>query len=575
MRLKSIRALAFCSTALLAVPAAAAAAPSSATATYNAIVQGAYNAQWKANPTFATATGVHTYDAELDDVSAAAVARDIARLKDTAAKLRAVDGSKLPAMDRDDRDVLLGQIDGQLLREETLQTWRHDPGNYVNLLTYAVFELIERDFSPLETRMKDAIARENKMPAMLAEAKKNLVNMPPVFIDMALQNLDGGISFLSNDAPAAFKDVKDAALQKQLADSTKAVVAAAKDFKAWLIAQKPNAHGSFVLGRANLQRLLASDLVDVPVEKVLAAGEAQYAKDHAAYLETAKLIDPKKPSDALAKVEVDHPDAAHLTSTAQDGLENLQHFITEHHILDLPSQMLPTVAETPPFARAVIFGQLDPPGPLETHATKAYYFITPPDPKSPPAKQAELLAYWNRPMLQNLTVHEALPGHFTQYLFQRANPNWPLQRKMAGSYTTTEGWAHYSEQMMQEQGVSAGDPKFRLTQLQDALLRDCRLIVSIKMHTGIMTLEQATQMMQTQCFQPASVAPGEAKRGTNDPGYYSYTVGKLEILKLRADAEKKEGKAFNLGKFHDAFMNSGLVPVAIIRREIGVEGSAL
>src|SRR5262249_22525737 len=152
-----------------------------------------------------------------------------------------------------------------------------DPGNYVNLLTYAVFEMIERDFSPLETRMKAAIARENKMPAMLAEAKKNLVDMPPVYIDMALQNLDGGISFLSDDAPAAFKDVKDVALQKQLADSTKAVVAAAKDFKAWLIAQKPKAHGSFVYGRANLQRLMASDLIDVPVEKVLAAGEAQYA----------------------------------------------------------------------------------------------------------------------------------------------------------------------------------------------------------------------------------------------------------------------------------------------------------
>ena len=347
---------------------------------------------------------------------------DITRLKDTAAKLKAIDGSKLSQMDRDDRDVLLGVIDGQLLQEETLQTWRHDPGNYVGLLTYAIYGLIERDFAALDTRMKDVIARENAMPAMLAEAKKNLADMPPVFVEVALQNLDGGISFLSKDAPEAFKDVKDAGLQKQLADSTKATVDAANDFKAWLTAQKPNAHGSFVLGRANLQRLLASDLVDVPVEKVLAAGEAQFAKDHAAYLETEKLVDPKNSMQALSEIEKDHPaDTAQLLNAAQGDLKQLQSFIEQHHIVDLPSQQLPVVAETPPFARAVIFGQTDAPGALEAHATKVYYFITPPDPKSSPAKQAELLAYWNRPMLQNLTVHELLPGHFTQYPVQHAN----------------------------------------------------------------------------------------------------------------------------------------------------------
>ncbi len=573
MHLKSI--LAFCSTALLAVMSGADAAPSAATTAYNAIVQDYFNAQWKAHPASATATGVHTYDADLDDVSAAGVAKEIARLKDTTAKLRAIDGTQLPAMDRDDRDVLLGAIDGQLLQEETVQTWRHDPGNYVNLLTSAAFGLIERDFAPLPDRMKNAIAREMRMPAMLAEARKNLADMPPVFIDVALDNLDGGISFLSKDVPDAFKGVNDAALQKKLAESTKAATDAAKDFKAWLTAQKPGAHGSFVLGRANLQRLLKSDLVDVPVEQVLAAGEAQLASDRAAYLETEKLIDPKNPSNAMAEVESDHPDAAHLVSTAREGLEGLQAFIAQHRVLTLPSQQLPVVAETPPFARAVIFGQTDAPGALETHATKAYYFVTPPEPTWPATRQDKLLSYFNRAFLQNLSVHEALPGHFTQYLFQHANPGWPLARKMAQSYTTTEGWAHYSEQMMLEQGLSRGDAKARLAQLNDALLRDCRLIGSIKMHTGQITLAQDIDMLEKQCFQSPAVAPGEAKRGTNDPGYYSYTLGKLEILKLRADAQKKAGKSFDLTKFHDQFMNAGLVPVSIIRREMGVEGSAL
>lgn len=572
MTLKTIRALAVCSAAL-AIPAAAQGA--SATDTYNGIVKAYFEAQWQAHPASATATGVHQYDDRLDDVSAAGFAKEIARLKDTVAKLRAIDGAKLSQADRDDRDVLLGEIDGQLLQDETLQSWKHDPGNYVNLLTYAAFGLMERDFAPLPTRMKDTIARETAMPAMLAAAKTNLTDMPPVYIDIALDNLDGGIAFLSKDVPAAFQAVKDPALQKQLADSTKAAVAAAKDFKAWLVAQKPKAHGSFVLGRANLQRLLASDLVDVPVEKVLAAGEAQFAKDRADYLATEKLIDPKNPQHAMAEVEADHPDAAHLIETARDGLVKLQKFIEDHKILTLPSQQLPVVAETPPFARAVIFGQTDAPGALETHATKAYYFITPPEPTWPKARQEKLLSYFNRSFLQNLSVHEALPGHFTQYLFQHANPGWSLVRKMAQSYTTTEGWAHYSEQMMIEQGLSKGDAKVHLTQINDALLRDCRLIASIKMHTGAMTLQQATDMFQHQCFQSPAVAPGEAKRGTSDPGYYSYTLGKLEILKLRADAMKQEGKAFNLTKFHDQFMNSGLVPVSIIRREMGVKGASL
>ncbi|HEY2034362.1 MAG TPA: DUF885 domain-containing protein [Rhizomicrobium sp.] len=572
MRLKTIHALMLCSAALAS---SAHAVPSSATASYQAVVKDYFDTQWKLHPTAATGTGLHTWDDQLDDVSAAEHAKEAALLKGFKAKLQAIDGAKLSLTDRDDRDVLGGEIDRTLLEDETIQLWRHDPSTYVNLLTYAAFQLIERDFAPLSERMKNTIAREKLFPAMLAEGKKNLTDMPPVFIDVAMDNLDGGIAFLSKDVPDAFKDVKDPALQKELADSTKAAVAAAKDFKAWLVAQKPNAHGSFVLGRETLQKLLASDLVDMPVEKVLAAGEAQLAKDRAAYIATENLVDSKNPDKAMDEVEADHPDAAHLIETARAGLANIQSYIMQHHIVTLPPDMLPVVAPTPPFARAVIFGQTDAPGALETHATKAYYFITPPEPTWPKARQDKLLSYFNRSFLQNLTVHESLPGHFTQYLYLHANPGWSLVRKTAGSYTTTEGWAHYSEQMMLDEGLGNGDPKFRLAQLNDALLRDCRLIGSIKMHTGQITMEQDVEMMEKQCFQSPAVAPGEAKRGTSDPGYYSYTLGKLEILKLRADAQKQEGANFNLTKFHDAFMNSGLVPVSIIRKEMGVEGSSL
>jgi hypothetical protein len=564
--------LALC--ALLAsVTAAQAAKPA---AKLSALVATYYDGLWKASPVTATQAGLHAWDSQLDDVSAAAHAREAARLKSIVIALQALNGVALSLHDRDDRDVVAAHIDGSLLEEITVQQWRHNPATYVDLLTTAIYSLIERDFAPLSARMASVIAREALVPAMLAEAKKNLTNMPPVFIDIALENLDGAVGFLTNDVPVAFTAVKESSLRARLAQSTKAALAACADYRAFLIAQKPAAHGSFVLGRTAMQRLLASDMVTVPVERVLAAGRAQLAKDHATFLATEKLIDPKDPAGALKMIEADHPDAAHLIPTARAALPSLRAFIEAHHIVDLPSPMMPTVGETPPFARALIFGELDPPGPLEAHATQAYFFITPPDPKSSAAAQSTFLEYWNKPVLQNLAVHEALPGHFTQYLYLHANPTWSIVRKMAQSYTATEGWAHYSEQMMLDEGLGAGDPKLRLAQLQDALLRDCRLIAAIGMHTQGMSLAQATDMMQTQCFQPPDVAPKEARRGTSDPGYYSYTLGKLEILKLRADVQAAEGKSFTLAHFHDRFLSAGLVPIAVIRREIlGKDAPAL
>jgi uncharacterized protein (DUF885 family) len=558
--------------ALLCAQAAWAGAPSR----FAGLVQEYYAGEFQASPTAATATGVHDYDGRLDDVSAAAHARNVTRLLSVLTRLRGLNVVRLLPMERDDRDVLAAEIDRELLEEQAIQHWKHDPAIYVDLLMGGVFALIERDFAPLPQRMASVIARENAAPAMLAQARTNLAGMPGVFVDIALENLDGAASFLKDEVPDAFAPVKDPALRAQFAASTKAALAAVADFKTFLTAAKPKATASFVLGPDVLQRLLASDLVNVPYGRVLAAGQAQLDKDRAAFLETERRVDPAKPEAALGLVEKDHPDAAHLISTARGQLEMLQKFIEDHQILDLPSTSLPAVTETPPFSRAMIFGALDSPGPLETHATKAYYFITPPDAKAPAAEQATYLEYFNRPLLQNLSVHEALPGHYTQYLFMHANPDWSMVRKTAQSYTATEGWAHYTEQMMLDEGLSQGDPKARLAQLQDALLRDCRLVASISMHTGKMTLDEATRMMKESCFQPDSVAYKEARRGTADPGYYSYTLGKLEILKLREDLRKQEGKDFSLARFHDSFLNAGLVPISVIRREIlGKDGPVL
>ena len=558
---------------LLAVCAGAASAE---TPSLKSISESYFAENAKASPSWATSMGWHQYDSRLDDVTPAAHKAAIKREKDALAAIAALDEAKLTPMERDDRAIFSAWLKGQLLEDETIQMWRRNPDQYVGLALGAVNGLVDRAFAPQQERLKLVIARENAIPKMLRDAQVLLSDVPPVYIDIALENLEGAVQFLKVNIPDAFPEVKDAQLKAELAASTKKSVAAFEAYRAALEKMKPNAHGQFALGREKFIGILQSDLIDATPEQVLAAGEAQLAKDRAAFDEVSKQIDPAHPEKALDDIGADHPSAQELIPTARDQLAGLRQFIIDHHIITLPYPLLPEVRETPEFQRAVVFGEMDWPGPFETRATESYYSITPPDAKESPEEQEKFLRLWSRALLQNLSVHEALPGHFTQGLYLKAHTEWSMIRKAIQSYTATEGWAHYTEQMMLDEGLSAGDPKAKLAQLSDALLRDCRLVDSVKMHVQGMSLEDAVKTMKESCAVPDSEAFKEARRGVSDPGYFSYTVGKLEILKLRDDVKAKEGTNFSLQSFHDRFLGAGLIPINIIRREIlGQDGPSL
>ncbi len=534
-----------------------------------------YTADWAAHPVTATALGKHAGDAKLDDVTAAAFAANTARLHAMQTRLAAIDPAKLTVTERDDRDVLLGEIDRTLLQDEDLQSWRHDPNVYVGLASSAVFPLMARDVAPIADRLHNVIAREAAIPAMLTVARSNLTAMPPIFVEVALENAEGAADFFAHDVPLAFATGGTPAARAALHTASANAARALQDFHTWLLAAEKTANGDFRLGTQRLQRMLASDLIPMTPAQVLAAGNAQLARDRTDFLATAKTIDPASPEAALAVLDRDHPTAATLVPTAQSQLADLRRFVVSHKIVTLPSTDLPKVIETPAFARALFTAALDQPGIFDTRGRQAFYYVTPPDAKTSAAEQDKFLAIFDRAILQNISVHEAMPGHFVQYLYQQANPNRSLVRLLAGSYATTEGWAHYTEQMMLDQGLGNHDAKQHLAQLQDALLRDCRLVAAISMHTGTMTLAQATTLMEKTCFQPKAEAYREARRGTSDPGYFSYTLGKLMILKLRADVQAADGSRFTLAHFHDRFLAAGLVPVPIIRREmLGHDGAA-
>jgi uncharacterized protein (DUF885 family) len=427
--------------------------------------------------------------------------------------------------------------------------------------------MIKREFAPAETRLRHLMAREKLMPAALAEARRNLENPARIYTEIAIEQADGNRGFFKDVVPAAFASVEDQALLAEFKKTNDAVVAALGEYKAWLqndLLKRSN--GTFALGAETYQKKLAADeMIRVPIDVLLAVAEQDLRRNQAAFAETAKKIDPQKsPQALLTEIESDHPPAAKLLSITQGELDAIGRFMSEHHIVTVPDAPPARVQETPPFLRATTSASMEIPGPFETVATEAYYNMTLPDPKLSAKAADEFMRQWYFAAISNVSVHEVWPGHYLQFLYARQFPS--EVRKVFGAASNSEGWAHYCEQMVLDEGFHADDPRYRLAQIQDALLRDARFIVGIRLHTKGMTVPQAEEFFVKEGYQPPPVARSETKRGTSDATYGYYTMGKLMILKLREDYRAKAGKSYSLQAFHDAFVKLGPLPLPLVRR---------
>lgn len=547
-----------------------------ATRSYNELVEAYFKDFLDAAPSTATALGFHEYDHKFEDFSAAAHAAYQRKLHEYRKEFEAVDPGKLSALERDDREILISSIQANLLEEERIQMWRRYPDAYSSACTGSIYGLIKRNFAPAEERLRSVISREAQIPGALKTVRGVLQNPPRVYTEVAIQQLPGIIEFFQSTVPDAFKEVKDAPLLKQFTKSNQAVIAALKEYQTFLEKDLlPKSNGSFAIGEENYRlKLSYEEMVDLPLDRLLEIGYAQLHKDQKAFEETAKLIDPSKSTGEVKEmVEKDHPGATELIPAAQEMLDGLRQFLIDKKIITVPGGAQAKVVETPPFARAVTFASMDTPGPYETRATEAYYNITLPDPDWPAEKQEGYLRGYNYPLLSNVNVHEVWPGHYTQFLWLKNNPDLSKVRKLTGASSNIEGWAHYTEQMMLDEGFGNQDPKLRLAQLIDALLRDARFIVGIQMHTKGMTMEQAQEFFVKEGYQQEVIGEMETKRGTADPTYLYYTLGKLEILKLREDYRNKVGDNFSLQDFHDRFIKCGTPAIKIVRRELLGEDS--
>lgn len=526
-------------------------------------------------PSAATDLGVHKYDDRIEDASQAAIQAESKALTDFRAKLAAIDTSRLSEVNRADREFLIRSMDAGLLADDVIRRWAKDPDAYSGAITNAAYTIMKRNFAPAADRLKSLIARERLMPATLAEARKNLANPPKIYTQIAIEQIDGNISFFKHDVPAAFADAKDSALATTFKRTNDSVMAALASYKSWLQEDLlPESNGSYAYGTDTYAKALAAnEMVELPLDSLLRIAEADRNKNEDAFQAVARQIDPEKPADrVLAALQADHPAPDKLLGATQATLDSLRQFLVDHHIITVPPGDPARVKETPPFMRSTTSASMDTPGPFEPAKLEGRYNMTLPDPRWPRTKQDEFMGQWYYAAISNVSVHEVYPGHYVQFLYAKQYPS--DVRRVYGAATNAEGWAHYDEQMMLDEGFHANDPKYKLAQLQDALLRDVRFIVGIKMHTQGMTVDQATQLFVTQGHQPKPVAESEAKRGTADALYGYYTMGKLMILKLRADYQAKLGAAYSLQKFHDEFIKLGPLPLPLMRQAmLGSVGS--
>ncbi|TDW97577.1 DUF885 domain-containing protein [Dinghuibacter silviterrae] len=519
-------------------------------------------------PQAGVALGYHQYDTMVPDFGNGPMLNEIVRLRVYDSLLSDIDtGALSPRNYRDYRILHLG-IQQELFNIVDLNAYTRNPITYaqaVDLNTY-----VKRDFAPLEYRLGCIIKVERQLPFLFEQAKRNLeATLPKPLIDMAIEVAKGSEDFLKRDLPVALKDVKSDALMHVFAESNAEAIKAIDGYIQFLAKHPADDH--FALGEENYRKMLHNvELIDLSPDSLLAIGMRELKREQGVFQQAAHIINPNKPAVEVYKdMEKEHPSADSLIPDTRKHLEGIRQFLIDHKICSLPSDVRIQVKETPPYARSTSTASCDVPGPFETKATEAYYYVTPVDARWTPQQKEDWLAMFNYYTTDVVTIHEAYPGHYVQFTHLKASDGSDVE-KIFASYAYVEGWAHYTERMMLDEGYgNNGDPvtaaKYRLAQSGDALLRICRLCNSIMLHTKGISVDSATHFFMANWYQGEKPSNLEALRGTFDPGYLFYTVGKLEILKLRADYQQQEGAGYSLKTFNDAMMDNGQPPIRLLR----------
>jgi hypothetical protein len=518
---------------------------------------------FEAHPVFAANAGRHEYDGRLPDWSPEGIAGEIVRLRSERSRAAELDPATLDERRAFEREVLIAAADADLFWLEAAEWHRRSPLFYAGTLDPNLY--LAREYAPLERRMRGYVDYARAVPRAVEQARSNLrTPMPRTHAELGEKSFTGLAGYFETDVPAVFAAVDDAGLQAEFREANAAAARAARELGAWFHDQIPPAGedaGEFRLGADLFARMLRdTERVDVPLAELEAAGRRELERNLAALREACADYAPGlSVAECLARVEARKP-AGGPVAAARRQLAGLRRFVEEKGLVSIPGEEQALVEEAPPYQRWNS-AYIDVPGPYDRHLPSIYY-IAPPDPSWSPEEQAEYIP--GEADLLFVTIHEVWPGHFLQFLHSNRAES-ELARLFVG-YGFAEGWAHYSEELMWEAGFGDGDPYLHIGQLQNALLRNVRYVVALGLHTGDLALEEAERMFRELAFQDPANARQQAARGTFDPAYLNYTLGKLMVRRLREDWTVSCGGRCTSREFHDRFLSYGGPPIPLVRK---------
>jgi uncharacterized protein (DUF885 family) len=532
--------------------------PTAPASEFDALEREAVDHAFVLQPGYAVGLGLHAYDGRVPDLSPAATERWTGGADRLLARLESIDPGALSADRRVDRFLLRLLLESPLFDLREARDLDRNPMAYVGSVSLTSY--LAREYAPAEHRVTAMVQVLEQVPRLLDQGRNRLRGpLPKPFVELAL--------VMGAGLPAHFAEAEAFAAHAHLEGKFSMARANAEravgSFLTWLRdEQLPHAVPDFALGEARYQRLLfVREGIEAPLDEIRRAGAADLARNQARLAEIARA-EQIPLEDLLARLNRAHPAAADLIATARSYVEETRRFVEEHRLASVPDGATCRVEETPVWGRALSTASMNPPGPFDATSSEGIYYVTPVDPKWTPVQAEEWLRSFNYPMLRNITVHEVYPGHYLQYLhFRRSEGS--LLRKVYMSASFVEGWAHYTEQLAVEQGLGRESSAAEVAQIHDALLRDCRLLVSVGLHTQGMTLEAATQLFQREGHLERLPAEREAIRGTFNPEYFCYTLGKLAILNAR-ERFLRTRFANNLTAFHDALLAFGCPPIGLL-----------
>ena len=516
---------------------------------------------YEAHPTHATLDGVHTHDDLLEDLSRQGIESNTHALSGYLRRLEEINLAGLTEMERLDHRMIAANLRARMLEFEEVRTWEKNPQYYSDILASSLAGQALFNHAPAAERARRVLSKLRQTPRLIQAARDNITDPPGIFVKVGLETMRGALKFVDDDLPKAFTSVDDLHLLGDLADAQAEASQAIGAYLQYLETDlAPRARASFRLGRENFERKLKLDEgITMPLDRLLAVATRELKATQEEFRSIAGRLNGGDPLETWARTKADHPRPGELVGVARRQLDELATFLERHNIISLPAGESITVAPTPEFYRWS-FASMWTPGPFEAKPTRAYYYLTDADPSWAPERQEEYLRDYNHPTLWSISIHEVYPGHFLHYQHLRRVDSKARKSTMFAAASFVEGWAHYCEEMMMEAGFARQQPSVKLGQLAESLIRLARFIVCIRLHAEDMSVEQGMRFFRDEAFMEEGSARREAERGTFDPTYLVYSVGKLMLMKLRHDYKQQQGKAFSLRTFHDTLLGGGTSP---------------